>query len=558
MPERIYGLGASGEKAAAVLNKSVVSIGAESGNPKQFSDLGQVIKNFSIDERGSRLFLIPDNEKEIHIFDVGNGALAGRINTDEKTVAFCVDSVRNLLYAAQQEKGVIDVFNLSTLTKTKQFSLKEKISNLFCYSEKNLLLAVIQNDKNTNGSLQLLDGEGVLKERYVFDKKIKNISLDDKTGKAAILTWEGKIYMLDINSRALSNLSYLNQNTADIELRGSKLLATDAVSGNLLIADSSSGGISEKVYIGANAEHIACTGKYCFVTFKQGIKVLKEESPASTIELNIVFPPDNETISKPYTLVTGTVSNSAGKETGVTVNGIIADTYNGGFLINNLHLLEGENTIVVTAADTAGSVSSASRKVYYSPSAPYITLGSNNMSGIAPLKTYFYVDTAIPNSVSSFKMDYEGDGVIDYTGTSFDDISFEYASEGVYYPTAFVIDSENNVYQSYVAIVVQNAAELNTLLNGKWEGMRSSLLNQDVERALGYFAERAKDKYRRIFTALENKLPEITGNFVEFNILDVYENSAEYEVIANENGIFYSYPGTLIKDGSGIWKFKDF
>ena len=53
-------------------------------------------------------------------------------------------------------------------------------------------------------------------------------------------------------------------------------------------------------------------------------------------------------------------------------------------------------------------------------------------------------------------------------------------------------------------------------------------------------------------------MPLIMGTFVDFIIKDVYENVAEYEVVADESGVLYSYPGTFMKDADGIWKFNDF
>jgi PKD repeat protein len=58
--------------------------------------------------------------------------------------------------------------------------------------------------------------------------------------------------------------------------------------------------------------------------------------------------------------------------------------------------------------------------------APYVTLDANIQSGIPPLTTYFSVSTSIPNSVSAYEMDYEGDGMIDYSGSTFENISHTY------------------------------------------------------------------------------------------------------------------------------------
>jgi len=88
--------------------------------------------------------------------------------------------------------------------------------------------------------------------------------------------------------------------------------------------------------------------------------------------------------------------------------------------------------------------------------------------------------------------------------------------------------------------------------------MKEALEKGNIDGALEFFIERSKERYRSIFEALKDQLPVIMGTFIEFNIVNVFKNIAEYEIVANEGGVLYSYPGVLIKNGNGIWKFRDF
>ncbi len=137
-------------------------------------------------------------------------------------------------------------------------------------------------------------------------------------------------------------------------------------------------------------------------------------------------------------MVKGTVTNSTGNETGVVVNGMMATTYGNQFVANQISLVEGSNTITATATDTAGNTATTSITVNAVTTMPYVELHANIESGIAPLTTYFSVSTSIPNTVSTYQMDYEGNGSIDYTGSTFDNINFTYTTEGIYYPTVIV------------------------------------------------------------------------------------------------------------------------
>lgn len=278
---------------------------------------------------------------------------------------------------------------------------------------------------------------------------------------------------------------------------------------------------------------------------------------APSLNITITSPSAGEIISKPEIMVKGNIINFTGNETGVTVNGKVANVYGNQFVANNVSLVEGVNTITVAAKDTANNTATASVTVNAVTTGSYVKLSSNIESGIAPLTANFSASASNFTPVS-YQMDYEGDGVVDYTGTTFENISHTYTTEGIFYPTITVTDNQGNSYSDTIAITVLNKTAIDALLKGKWEGMKGKLKNQDTEGALGYFVERSKEKYRQVFEALKNQMPVIIETFIEFNIIDVYGNAAEYEIVANENGVLYSYPGMLIKDENGIWKFKDF
>ena len=114
------------------------------------------------------------------------------------------------------------------------------------------------------------------------------------------------------------------------------------------------------------------------------------------------------------------------------------------------------------------------------------------------MTTSFSVSTSIPNSVATYEFDYEGDSVIDYTGTTFDNMSVTYSTEGIYYPTVTVTDDQGVTYTDTIVIVVLNVTELDTLLQTKWEKMKAALASQDVNGAVVYYVDEAQDHYTSI------------------------------------------------------------
>ncbi|MBI4824608.1 MAG: hypothetical protein HY805_10340 [Nitrospirae bacterium] len=209
----------------------------------------------------------------------------------------------------------------------------------------------------------------------------------------------------------------------------------------------------------------------------QGGNFIKVRIATLPLNITVLSPSAGETISSMKVIVTGTIENFVG-ELGVTVNGIVADVYGNQFVVSNVPLVEGVNTITVTVKDALRTATSSITVNAVIPSS-YIELSSNIESGIAPLTAYF--SASISNlTPSSYQMDFEGDGIVDWTGASFEDISHTYILEGIFYPTVVVIDSQGNSYWDVIAITVLSKAEMDALLKGKWEGMRSELAEGDV------------------------------------------------------------------------------
>ncbi|MBI4654073.1 MAG: adhesin, partial [Nitrospirae bacterium] len=247
-------------------------------------------------------------------------------------------------------------------------------------------------------------------------------------------------------------------------------------------------------------------------------------------------------------------TNSTGNETGVTVNGMVAAVYNGQFVVNHVPLIDGSNTITATATDTAGKTAATSITVNAITTGNYINLTANIESGIAPLTTYFSVSTSIPNAVSTYQMDYEGDGTIDYTGTVFDNISFTYSTEGIYYPTVIVTDDQGIQYSDTIAIVVLNATELDALLRAKWEAMKTALANQDVNTAMIEISENAQEIFRYNFELMQSILPTIVQGIGSITLIRAEDGIVEYEMISGGQSYYIEF----VKDTNGIWRINFF
>ena len=91
-------------------------------------------------------------------------------------------------------------------------------------------------------------------------------------------------------------------------------------------------------------------GSFSELTYGEGS--IEGVTPSLTVYIS--SPSDGSTITRPDVTVRGTIINSTGKETGITVNGIVATVYGNQFTVSRVPLSVGPNTITATATDIAG------------------------------------------------------------------------------------------------------------------------------------------------------------------------------------------------------------
>ncbi len=276
------------------------------------------------------------------------------------------------------------------------------------------------------------------------------------------------------------------------------------------------------------------------------------------LEIQITSPSDSETINKTKIIIKGTI-NSDTNDIGITVNGVIAEIMGNGWIANGVPLTTGTNTITAVVTDSHGNTDSKTITIYTNNIIQYVTLTANITSGISPLTTYFSVSTEIPALSVTYQMDFEGDGVVDYEGAIFENINFTYTTEGIYYPTVTVVDTEGISYSDTIAITVLNKEEINELLKGKWEVMKTALLASDNEGALVYFVDDSTDRYRQAFTSLgSSNINLIFSSITELRLNTISGPIAQYWALRTEPEGTFAYPVTFVLDENGIWKIMGF
>lgn len=275
------------------------------------------------------------------------------------------------------------------------------------------------------------------------------------------------------------------------------------------------------------------------------------------LEVKITSPWDGEEINRAKAIVKGTFKSDI-RDIGITVNGITAEIRENEWVANSVPLTVGLNNITATIKDSSGNSADASITVSASSATQTVTLSVNITSGIAPLTTYFSVSTETLNPVVSYHLDFEGDGIIDYTGSSFENMSHTYTTEGIFYPTITVTDNQGNTGSDTIAVTILSKTEMDTLLKSKWEGMKGALTSRDIEKAMSHFLSASQQRYRNIFTSLLSVLPDIVADMQAIEMISLVSGVAEYRIRRMENVGEMTYYIYFVLDENGLWKIQQF
>jgi hypothetical protein len=133
---------------------------------------------------------------------------------------------------------------------------------------------------------------------------------------------------------------------------------------------------------------------------------------------------------------------------------------------------------------------------------------------------------------------------------------------GIYYISAEATDEEARIYTDTVALLVLDPAAMDTMLRAKWNGMKSALMNSDVQTALSYFLQTTKQDYQEIFNLLADKLPGIASGMRDIEPIYYQDKVAKYRIKRQETVQGQTYDSTyyiyFVRDANGLWNIESF
>jgi hypothetical protein len=280
--------------------------------------------------------------------------------------------------------------------------------------------------------------------------------------------------------------------------------------------------------------------------------------PAS-LTVGIDAPADNATVTGPDVTVSGTVINTSGAETGITVNGIPAAISGSRFIVNHVPLQTGSNTLTITATDANGLTTTTTRSVT-AQAGHYLRVTSNIDSGTGPLDISVRLDASFP--VANPTVSIAGPvSLLPTPGTSPTEFIAKLNVEGTYTITASATGPDGTTYTDSTTVTVLSKCQLETLLKGKWERMKARITAGDVENTVQFFVSTKQQDYRETFTEVGAALPQLASYINPVELVYMYDDMAKCRMTRTE--VISGQPQTVeyvvyFIQENGTWKLRDF
>jgi uncharacterized Zn-binding protein involved in type VI secretion len=294
-----------------------------------------------------------------------------------------------------------------------------------------------------------------------------------------------------------------------------------------------------------------------FVELTRGIGGITDIPPL----LNIVIdsPAENAIVTGRDIAVTGTVLNTTGAETGIFVNGIPATVNGNRFVVNQVPLQEGTNTLDVKATDVNGLSAVAGRSVT-ATAGHYLRIISNIESGVAPMQISLRIDGSFrivdPVVTSSGPVPSRLQ-----TGATPNEYTLSLVSEGNYSVSATAIGPDGQRHDATIQIIVLPRYQMESLLQEKWKGINNKVLQKDVEGAVAYLMTSKRAFYRKVFTRLGDKLPQLALSTPSLELVTVSDDQARCRVFRDQivqgQPVTVGYPVYFEKE-NGIWRLPKY
>ena len=296
-------------------------------------------------------------------------------------------------------------------------------------------------------------------------------------------------------------------------------------------------------------------------------KIARDNTPPA---LAITSPTGGTTIAASSITISGTVNDTSPIKF-VTVNGVTAYVTAGTFVSPAVPLVNGANSLLVTATDILGNTSTTSISITAQVPMetgtaiplPPVVLTATPIEGNAPFPVIFNTQINTPGTLQKVVYDFEGTHQNLQVATNLSPVAHAYTESGDYYPVATVYTTAG-VFTSKGGPSVPVADRLRIKVTGDdsplvaWTAMKKFILAQDINGAAMYVSYNRQPGFIAMMTDLGTiESMKMVNDFGIPKEDQTYNDVAQYNAAISTPIGLMSFPISFMKE-DGQWHVDSF
>ncbi len=279
---------------------------------------------------------------------------------------------------------------------------------------------------------------------------------------------------------------------------------------------------------------------------------------AAALAITSVTPADGAAVNGDRVTISGTFDGPA--NTGVVVAGRSAAVQNGRFMVSDLPLANGNNSLDITAT-TPDGVSVSRSLTLIGSGAPPFRVSVSPDHGIAPLAATLGIDNNTGAPMASLQVDFDNDGNFEISLTDLAYSRFNIGpvnfAAGRHQGTVVIVDSAGTSHSLPFELMVDELLGAEARIRAVYSGMLDRLNNSDTAGALDAFSATSRGQYQTLFDALGANLPAAAAALGDIRQAVVGNGWAELILVRTTGGAETAFKVNFIQGEDGVWRIEN-
>ncbi len=277
-------------------------------------------------------------------------------------------------------------------------------------------------------------------------------------------------------------------------------------------------------------------------------------SQQNPLSIQIVTPADSALIADDSVNITGTFTGPP--DTAITINGKVACIQGTSFVVPQLPLRTGANTLQANATTHDELITTRTHQINSSGPSP-LTARMTPPCGPAPHTARVYLDNRSAELVS-VDIDFDGDGILEISnGDPKAPLSFTFPNPGRFDTTIWANDINGTTYYRELPVIATDISVMDDLLRNTYSEMLERLRAGALEGGLNMIATPARQHYKSVFDALAPDLGAIVDQLGTLDKGTIGTEYAEYLLIRTRGPGGDAFLIYFIRGEDGVWRLSE-